>query len=398
MQQISAISGKRLANRVPFAVDEAPDIREKESNDDIEHAQAVSSNTIVNGRIDRPGDRDVYAFKGIAGRRMVAEIWARRLNSPLDSVLKITDAEGKVIAINDDHEDKGSGVITHHADSWVSFTLPTNKALYVHVGDIQNQGSVDHAYRLHLHPVQPDFALRVVPSAINALPGATVPISVYALRKDGFDGEIELGLKDAPDGFQLSGARIPAGEDSIRLTLTLPVRRLDGPEHLEMLGRAQISGKRVTRRAVPAEDMMQAFIYRHLVPAENWLVSNIGKGWRRPSLQLAHQQAGQGPLEREMPSSSSRSPDARDNSLEISSSSNSATRRRDLPWKRARSAAPIWNSGSVTGRANSNRVPRATSSSRPTSAGKPAAPVPKKPRNAGSPVGVLPAIPFRIVP
>lgn len=41
---------------------------------------------------------------------------------------------------------------------------------------------------------------------------------------------------------------------------------------LEVEGTAQISARTVTRCAVPAEDMMQAFIYRHLVPAEELLV------------------------------------------------------------------------------------------------------------------------------
>jgi len=47
----------------------------------------------------------------------VIEVFARRLNSPLDSILQLTDAQGKQIAANDDYEDKGYGLTTHHADS-----------------------------------------------------------------------------------------------------------------------------------------------------------------------------------------------------------------------------------------------------------------------------------------
>lgn len=287
LRELTEIAGKRLANRVPFAVDDLREIREEEPNDSTDHAQTVSSRIIVNARIDSPGDRDVYAFESIAGRRMIAEIRARRLNSPLDSVLQVTDAQGNRVAVNDDHEDKSSGTITHHADSWVAFTIPTNGTCYLTVGDIQSGGGEAFAYRLYLHPRRADFALRVVPSAVNAPPGATVPITVYALRQDGFDGEIALGLKDAPKGFELSGARIPPGEDSIRMTLSLPPRRLEGPIRLEMEGAAHVDGRPVRRRAVPAEDMMQAFIYRHLVPAESWLVSNVGQGRPRPPLRLA---------------------------------------------------------------------------------------------------------------
>ena len=45
--------------------------------------------------------------------------------------------------------------------------------------------------------------------------GATVPIAVYALRKDGFAGEIELALKDAPAGFSLAECR-KAGYENLR--------------------------------------------------------------------------------------------------------------------------------------------------------------------------------------
>ena len=69
-------------------------------------AQPVTLPVIVNGRIDRPGDWDVFRFEGRAGQRIVAEVRARRLDSPLDSVLKLTDAAGKRLAFNDDHEDK----------------------------------------------------------------------------------------------------------------------------------------------------------------------------------------------------------------------------------------------------------------------------------------------------
>jgi len=37
---------------------------------------------------------------------LVAEVYARRLNSPLDSVLKLTDTASRSLAFSDDQEDK----------------------------------------------------------------------------------------------------------------------------------------------------------------------------------------------------------------------------------------------------------------------------------------------------
>ncbi|MDD3927561.1 MAG: peptidase, partial [bacterium] len=86
-----------------------------------------------------------------------------------------------------------------------------------------------------------------------------MPVCVYALRRDGFDGDIRLALKDAPDGFALSGGVIPAGRDIIRMTLTAPKKKLEAPVTLQLTGSAVIGGRTVSRPAVAAEDMMQAF-------------------------------------------------------------------------------------------------------------------------------------------
>ncbi|MGD0777209.1 MAG: hypothetical protein ABSC05_30690 [Candidatus Solibacter sp.] len=272
---ISARHGPFVSNRVPFAVDALPEMLEKEPNNRQENAQRVRLPVIVNGRIDRPGDWDVFRFDGRAGEEIVAEVSARRLNSPLDSLLRLTDASGRELAVNDDAEDKGAALLTHQADSRINFKLPANGAYYLHLGDAQGKGGADYAYRLRISRPRPDFELRVVPSGINARAGATVPVTVYALRRDGFAGDIALKLKDAPAEFQLSGGVIPGNAESVRLTLTMPPRP-EGPRSLALEGRATIAGREVRRAGVPAEDMMQAFYYHHLVPAKDWLAEVTG--------------------------------------------------------------------------------------------------------------------------
>ena len=272
---ISTASGPFLSNRVPFAVDTMPETLDKEPNDSRQKAQRVTLPVIVNGRIDRPGDWDVFRFDGRAGEEIVAEVSARRLNSPLDSLLRLTDAAGGELAINDDTEDKGAALLTHQADSFLRFKLPAKGVYYLHLGDSQGKGGADYAYRLRISRPQPDFALRVVPASLNARAAATVPVTVYALRRDGFAGEISLTLKDAPAGFLLSGGVIPGSADNVRVTLTVPTSP-EGPRSLSVVGRATIGGRDVRRAAVPAEDMMQAFYYHHLVPVKDWLAEVTG--------------------------------------------------------------------------------------------------------------------------
>jgi hypothetical protein len=276
----------RFANSVPFAVDTLPEILEQEPNDSAAAAQPVTLPVMVNGRIDKPGDWDVFRFEGRAGDEVVAEVYARRLDSPLDSILKLTDDAGNQLAFNDDNEDKGAGLNTHYADSWLRARLPAAGTYYIHIGDSQRQGGPEYGYRLRISAPRPEFALRVAPSSVNVRGGATVPLTVYALRRDGFTNEIAIALKDAPDGFTLCGAKIPAGQDQVRLTLSAPPKPTVEPLRLSLEGEATIEGKQVIHPAVPAEDMMQAFAYRHLVPAHELDVAVSGRFMGRGGLKI----------------------------------------------------------------------------------------------------------------
>jgi hypothetical protein len=273
---VSVLDGNLGSNRVPFAADTLPECLETEPNHESKTAGRMTIPVTVNGRIDRPGDVDVFCFECRAGDQVVAEVNARRLGSPLDSAIKLTTAAGVQLAFNDDYEDRASGLATHHADSRLSVRIPDDGWYLLHLGDAQQMGGVDYGYRLRVDRQQPDFELRVVPSSINARAGSTVPITVHALRTDGFSGEITLGLKDPPPGYTLSGGRLPAGQDVIRLTLTVPEESPGEPQTLVLEGFAMIGRNEVVRPVIPADDMMQAFIYRHLVPAEELQVAVIG--------------------------------------------------------------------------------------------------------------------------
>jgi hypothetical protein len=273
IRQTSLNNGPLESNPILYAVDSLPECLEAEPNDG-QTPQTVTLPCIVNGRINRSGDVDVFEFQAAAGSEIVAEAMARRLNSPLDSILRLTDAAGRVIAMNDDLEQKGSGLLTHHADSYLRATLPEAGRYRVAVADSQQKGADEFAYRLRLSAPQPGFELRVAPSSIGLSAGNSTVLTVYALRKDGFDGEIELVLKEPAMGFRISGGRVPAKLDKVRISLTAPAEALGDPVvALSIEGRARIDGEDVARQAVPADDLMQAFAYRHLVPAQDLVVA-----------------------------------------------------------------------------------------------------------------------------
>jgi hypothetical protein len=278
---------------VPFAVDSMAECLEKEPNNKLDEAQKLDWPIIVNGRNDSPGDKDVFRIEGRKGEIIVADVDARRLDSPLDSLLELADAEGRRIAMNDDFADKSDGLRTHHADSFLLVELPKDGVFYITLKDSQNKGGPEYGYRLRIDHPRPDFALRVVPSSVNIRAGSSTPIILYALRKEGFAGEIELSLLDDSKTFKLSGGnRIAADSDQLKLTLSAPQSPTDEPRSLEILGKAKIDGREIAHLAVPAEDMMQAFIYHHLVPSKILLAEATQR--IPPRLQLKY--LGQSPV------------------------------------------------------------------------------------------------------
>lgn len=270
LQQFAVAQGDAMLH-IPLRIDKFPEIREQEPNDRIEQAQPIKIPVIINGRIDSPGDHDVFLIEG--GGRVIAEVNARRLGSPLDSMIYLTDEQGNEIAFNDDFVDATQAMQTHHADSQLIARVPAQKT-YLHITDAQQNGGPEFAYRLSLNAPQPDYELRVTPSSIMARAGQTVPITVFAMRHEGFREDIQVALVDPPAGFDLAGGVIPGSADQASMTLTMPRQTSTEPIILEMEGSAKqrSSGRAMVRPAIPAENMMQAFIWNTLVPVENWNV------------------------------------------------------------------------------------------------------------------------------
>jgi hypothetical protein len=93
-------------------------------------------------------------------------------------------------------------------------------------------------------------------------------VTVYALRKDGFDGPIKLSFKDLPEGLQSPGASLGAKQEVVGLSLRTSLTDMEKPVNVTVVGTAKVGDREIVREAVPTEDKMQAFLYRHLLPAE----------------------------------------------------------------------------------------------------------------------------------
>lgn len=272
VQEIQVEKNGLLSNRRPFRVDSLPDQLEIEPNNLLSQAQKLSGGTIVNGFIEEQGRADCFSFSGKKGDQITIEVTARRLASPLDARLVLLDEQEHILEVADDYVDRSCGLVTHHADARIDTSLPADGTYYIRLDDLQNKGGPHYAYRLLLAEKHPDFQLRAVPASLRIPREGQAVVTVHAIRSGGFDGEIELSIKDAPSGLELQRALIPEGADSAQVVLTASDDLDEDRMVLEIEGAGKIELRTVRRRAVPAEDMMQAFLYRHLVPARNLLV------------------------------------------------------------------------------------------------------------------------------
>jgi hypothetical protein len=130
---------------VPYrmGVDPEAAVAEKEPNNGFKNAQPLRLPRSVDGMIGHAQDVDVFRFEGKEGQAVVLEVFAARYGSPLDSFLTLYDADGQIIASNDDHN--GS------ADSRIEAKLAKTGTYYVSLIDANDQGGPAYVYRLSVH-------------------------------------------------------------------------------------------------------------------------------------------------------------------------------------------------------------------------------------------------------
>jgi hypothetical protein len=254
----------------PFAAGDYPSLRAAEISD----PQRITLPTSVDGRIRTPGASHWFSFAVQKGDRLVFDVQARRLGSPMDSILTLYDAKKNQLAENDDWTDPLEP-IPHNADSRIIYTFNNAGDYLVRLRDIQGKGGDEYAYRLTIAPPRPDFTLRISPDNPRMGQGDTAAITVSAIRQDEFSGEIKLGVERLPKGFIASEALIPAGQNEGRLTITAPADFKPGIVAPVVTGIATIGKDSVLRRAQSAEPMMQAFAYTHILPTSQLFLAVV---------------------------------------------------------------------------------------------------------------------------
>lgn len=185
-------------NAVPIIVSRLPEFNEAPGN----HGTAATAQKVpsvpagICGAIDKEGEIDCYAFEAKAGERFTFRIVAREHQSALDSVIRILNEKGDRLGENDDFSDRFV-----HADSRIeNWTVPANGKYVIEVRDMHLRGGPAFVYLLEVTRSDPYFYLEMDTDKTLLAPGLSNAIFVRAVRKNGFEGEIQLNVEGLPAG------------------------------------------------------------------------------------------------------------------------------------------------------------------------------------------------------
>lgn len=191
-----------LSDPVPLVVCDHPLFVEKAAeNNTPKTAPLVSVPVGISGRIENASDIDCYMFEAKQGEKFSFEVTARRHQSPLDSTIRLLDAEGKRLAENDDL----SQASRNHPDSQIeNWSAPADGKFAVEIRDLHLRGSEEYFYFLNVTRAQPHFQLYLDTDKTQLSPGSSGVIFVRAVAKNGYQGDIDLRIEGLPEGVTAS--------------------------------------------------------------------------------------------------------------------------------------------------------------------------------------------------
>jgi hypothetical protein len=163
---IRVATGKGISNLRLLLIDDLPAIAKAGNNKTLQTAQPLVPPIAVDGAADAESS-DFYKITAAAGQRISVEVFARRLGSPLDSMIRLLSAAGRELVFSDDEPSTG-------ADSCFSYKFEAAGDYFLELRDIRFQGGGGHRYRLRIG----DFPLPSVPYPLAVQKGAGASIQL----------------------------------------------------------------------------------------------------------------------------------------------------------------------------------------------------------------------------
>ena len=212
------------------------EVVDREPNDTIDQAQAITLGQQINGRLDKPKDVDKYRIEAKAGQRFLFTGLTRSLAAPTDLILRMLDAKGSQLAMVDD-EGKAEGRL--------NFTFPADGVYFFEVSELNKRGGSQYGYRVAVEEYQPGFKLSANADTLNVPAGCTLAMVITATRFD-YAGAIDLLVTGLPAGLTSNPTRIGPGLASTTMTITAAKDAPAGAlSRVQLTGQAKIGDRDV---------------------------------------------------------------------------------------------------------------------------------------------------------
>ena len=206
---------------------------------------AIGSGVTFNGRIDQPGDVDLWQISAESGRTLLLEVESSRLGTPLDSVLNVLTSDGRPLKTNDD---LAGGV----PDSRIVWKVPNGDSFLVEIRDqFEHRGGDQFAYRISISDVPADsFELRLPVDTVNIEQGAETKLKIGIDRSFGFAGEVELSVEGLPEGVTADSVKIAKNRQDAQLVIKVGESAKPQIAELKVVGKSLDTDPEVKREAV----------------------------------------------------------------------------------------------------------------------------------------------------
>ncbi|REK24117.1 MAG: serine protease [Planctomycetota bacterium] len=256
-------------------------IAELEPNNEHSEAQQITLPCDISGSFYPAADVDTFEFTARKGEVWWVEVASERFGLPTDpsiivqhvsgegenetltDVVELSDIPSPVKVSSNGYSYDGPPYNAGSSDILGKVEIQADGVHRLQLRDLfgGTRSDPNNIYRMVIRKAEPDFALvgwalhmnlrngdRNALSKPMALRGGnTMAFEVVVVRRDGFDGEIELVMENLPEGVTAAGLKIPAGKSDGKMLVTAAPDAPRGLTSANFYGRATINGEVVTR-------------------------------------------------------------------------------------------------------------------------------------------------------
>jgi hypothetical protein len=189
-------------------------------SDSLESAASIEIPCGISGRVAKSDGAQFFAFNAVKDQYYLFDVEAHRHGLPLDGLIEIFNADGKLLAEVDDTTGSPAAYSWSTKDSQLRFKAPADGKYFVSVRDSNGRGGEHFVYYLRAEADGPDFDLYGEYYYAMLAPGTRMLWFARIKRHNGFAGPVALGIEGLPAGVHLTPATIPTGMDHCALILT----------------------------------------------------------------------------------------------------------------------------------------------------------------------------------